>query len=245
MLTLLLMISVYRVTEATSCPAVAHLGSLMIRYADIACDAVQIRVRGRGHDPSVEESCRDLEQRRLEQKIREYLRPFAASKLHINVTDDQVSKWMLEAKMNDEGLVRASHAAALLPTAALHVLDGREIHSVWEEELSEKALKTSGFNGGAMTEEQFRDWMKLLHDRETILKMLRDSTVEATRVRLTELAHTELLNTKIAAAISAAAEAEHSSREVYSLRFWSDLATEHGVGICEQRFRLPDFRSFL
>jgi hypothetical protein len=225
---------------------VAHLGDTTISYAEIRCDELQARASGRvGGGVTIEDLCHDLEQRRLEQKIREILRPLAASKLGIRVTDDEVAQWLLSLGLDDAGLARKSREAALLPTGALHVLEGKQPNIIWAQELSPSAMRSAGLNEMPISEAEFAGWMKLLGNRETIDKMLRDSTVAATRTRFMNLAKVETLNTKIAVAITAAAADRAVSRESFSYQFWSSLARDAGLVIVDPRFCLPDFRRFL
>jgi hypothetical protein len=225
---------------------VAHLGGNTVRYVDIRCDELQASFSGRMRsDVPVEDVCHEIEQRRLEQKIREILRPLAATKLDIRVADDEVAQWLRSLGLNEAGLARKSREAAILPTAALHVLEGTPASLVWEQELSPSAMRSAGLNEMPISQAEFAGWMKLLGNRETIDKMLRDSTVEATRTRFMNLAKVETLNTKIAVAITAAAADRAVSRESFSYQFWSSLAREAGLEIVDPRFRLPDFRRFL
>jgi len=220
---------------------VARIGPRVVRYSEISCNRFLTRGNLNRATQTQDEDCRRAEENQIHQIIGSELSAAAIKKYHLTLTAREEADAIPAKYRNDKYVRQITELNRSQARAALRVLHGEDRQRVFDEELSEQALKQKGITEIHFPVTSMEPILQLFPTVEDAEHALAQFTEEKTKGKLTETFIQEALGLKIRALIEERASTRGVSFAEAKTQFWLDLANEVKVEITSPRYQPPPF----
>jgi hypothetical protein len=178
----------------------------------------------------------DQEQSRLDRLIAESLFEAAVQRAGVRATDEEVERDPRIRALTPENVAAIVEADRRWMHAALAVIDGEPLHSVYSRMIARNAA------AGAGGEERLQRFVKMFDSREAVVRSLDRIDAGITREQMRADIRAAISRRHLLDYIAARAKAADVSHEQFAEEFWNQIIRETGTKILDPQYRLISWR---